>query len=323
MFEFKEPLFLLFLLLIPLIYIIKPQLKYTEFPTLSFVKTLSSKVKLEKLFLHIFSFSIVLLIFALADPVYTKITIKKYGSGINTMIALDISGSMASEDYRPKNRLEIAKKVISEFIDSRKEDKIGLIFFAGKVITKSSLTYSHEIIKDFLNSVNIGDLEDGTAIGMAIASAVNRLNQVKGETKTIILLTDGVNNKGEISPVDAALLAKKYKIKIYIVGIGVKGKALLPIKTKFGSKEYIKVEVKIDEPLMRKIVNLTGGEYFRAQNAEELKEIFNKIKGKEEVNNYFIREKKEIKLSPYFIFFAVITLFIFAVFDIIVFLEFP
>jgi Ca-activated chloride channel family protein len=323
MFEIEFPLYLLLLFIIPFIYIIKPKSNYTEFPTLEFVKEKSSKVGMERLFLHIFVISLVLLIIALSNPVYTRVIVKKYGSGINTMIALDISGSMASEDYKPDNRLKVAKKVISDFIDSRGEDRIGLILFAGKVITKSPLSYAHGIIKDFLNSVNIGDIEDGTAIGMAIASAVNRLNRVEGETKTIILLTDGVNNKGEISPIDAALLAKKYGIKIYIVGVGVRGKALFPIKTGTGGKEYIKVDVKIDEPLMQKIVNLTGGEYFRAQNGRELEEIFKKIKNKEEGSHYLVREKRKTKLYPYLLFLSVIILFIFKIVDTVVFLEFP
>ncbi len=323
MFEIEAPLYLLLLIIIPLIYIIKPESKYTEFPTLEFVKEKSSKIRMEKIFLHIFVFTLILMILALSNPIYKKVIIKKYGSGINTMIALDISGSMASEDYKPDNRLKVAKKVISDFIDSRGEDRIGLIFFSGKVITKSPLSYAHGIIKDFLNSVNIGDIEDGTAIGMAIASAVNRLNKVRGETKTIILLTDGVNNKGEISPIDAALLAKKYGIKIYIVGVGVRGKALFPIKTGTGGKEYVKVAVKIDEPLMQKIVNLTGGEYFRAQSGKELEDVFKKIRNKEDITHYLVREEEKTKLYPYLLFLSVIILFIFKVIDTVVFLEFP
>ncbi len=325
MVSFKDPIFFILILFLPLIDRLYRKGKDESIGAsfLDFAKKEGKKVKTKRRLFYIYLLSILFLIFSLTNPIIEKIVEKKFGSGIDIFVALDISGSMASEDYKPKNRLEVAKDVISDFIEKRAEDKIGLILFAGQSVVRSPLTFSHKILKDIIKNVKIGMIEDGTAIGMAIAVAVKHLINEKEKAKTIILLTDGVNNKGEISPEDAAKLAKKAGIKIYIVGIGKKGEALFPINNESGEKEYIKVEVKIDEPLMKKISEMTEGKYFRAQNSKELEKVFSTIDQEEKQSPYVVKEIKKIRLAPLFAALSFILLILCKIFSLIIFTEVP
>ena len=214
--------------------------------------------------------------------------------GIDIVMALDISGSMISEDLKP-NRLEAAKHVIDKFIDGRTSDRIGLVIFSRDAFTQCPLTIDYSVLKNLLSQVKTGMIPDGTAIGNGIADAVNRLKDSKAKSKVIILLTDGQNNAGEIDPITAAQIAKTYGIKIYTIGVGTRGQAPYPVKTPFGTR-YQMVPVDIDEGMLKKIANITGGEYFRATDNKTLNDIYNKIdkmeKTKVEITSY--RNAKEL-----------------------------
>jgi Ca-activated chloride channel family protein len=198
-----------------------------------------------------------------------------YTEGIDIVMLLDISGSMLAEDLKP-NRLEAAKQVIDEFIQGRTSDKIGLVIFARESFTQCPLTIDYSVLRELLKEIKSGMLEDGTAIGIAIANGVNRLKDSKAKSKVMILLTDGVNNSGEIDPITAAQIAKDYGIRIYTVGVGTRGKAPYPFMTPFG-KQYQMVPVEIDENTLKEISRITGGRYFRATDNKKLEEIYKSI----------------------------------------------
>jgi Ca-activated chloride channel family protein len=195
--------------------------------------------------------------------------------GIDIITALDISGSMMAEDFKP-NRLEAAKEVISEFIDMRPNDRVGMVIFSGESFTQCPLTTDHTVIKNLIHDIKNGMIEDGTAIGDGMATAVNRLKDSPAVSKVIILLTDGENNAGSIDPLSAADIAKTFGIRIYTIGIGTIGMAPMPVETPFG-RRYQDVPVRIDEPSLQQIAKITGGEYFRATGNKKLKEIYDAI----------------------------------------------
>lgn len=217
-----------------------------------------------------------LVVLALARPQYENTTVERNAEGIDIVLTLDISTSMRAEDLKP-NRLEAAKKVATEFIDQRVSDRIGLVLFARKSFTMVPPTLDYDLLKRMLREVEMGIVEDGTAIGMGIATAVNRLKESEAESKVIILLTDGQNNSGEIDPVTAADLAVSYGIKIYTIGAGTRGTAPYPVNDPIFGNRYQNVEVDIDEEMLTKIANMTGGEYFRATDTQRLEEIYDQI----------------------------------------------
>lgn len=198
-----------------------------------------------------------------------------YTEGIDIAMLLDISGSMLAEDFRP-NRIEAAKQVASDFIDGRTTDRIGLVIFAGQSFTQCPMTTDYRVLKDLLRQVKPGMVEDGTAIGMAIAQGVNRLKDSKAKSKVMILLTDGVNNRGEIDPLTAAQIAQTFGIRIYTIGVGTIGEAPYPVQTPFGIR-YQNIPVDVDEKTLQKIAEMTYGQYFRATNNRSLKAIYNEI----------------------------------------------
>jgi len=218
-----------------------------------------------------------LLIFAAARPQSgrTKEIVKT--EGIDIMLVLDISGSMAAEDFTPDNRLEVAKRVIKDFVGKRKGDRIGLVLFAGKSFTQCPLTVDYEVLNSFLERAHIGQVEDGTAIGMALATATNRLRESKAKSKIIILLTDGVNNAGEVDPATAAKLAAGVGIKVYSVGAGTNGYAPVPVKDPLFGTRLVRMRVEIDEQTLQNVADLTGGEYFRATDTKSLEAIYDRI----------------------------------------------
>lgn len=196
---------------------------------------------------------------------------------IDMMISLDISGSMATLDFHPDNRLVAAKLEAKRFIEARKDDRIGLVVFAGQSVTQCPLTVDHKAILSLLNQVQMGMVEDGTAIGLGLGTAVNRLKNSEAKSKVIVLLTDGVNNAGEIDPLTAAELAKQYKVRVYTIGVGKEGSSFLPVQDpRFGTR-LLKVETQIDENMLTQISKKTGGAYFRAQDERGLREIFKEI----------------------------------------------
>ena len=217
-----------------------------------------------------------------------------YTEGIDIAMVLDISGSMLSEDLKP-NRIEAAKKVIDDFIAGRTNDRIGLVIFSQNSFTQCPLTIDYNVLRNLLKQVHSGMIDDGTAIGNAIANGVNRLKDSKSKSKVMILLTDGVNNAGEIDPLTAAQIAQKFGVRIYTVGVGTIGEAPYPFQTPFGIR-YQMMPVEIDENLLQQIANITGGKYFRATNNKKLEEIYNEIdrleKTRVEVTSY--RNAKEL-----------------------------
>ncbi len=195
--------------------------------------------------------------------------------GIDIVMALDISGSMLAEDFKP-NRLEASKEVAKEFIRGRSNDRIGLVVFSGESFTQCPLTTDHGVLLNLISDIKSGMIEDGTAIGDGLGTAVNRLKESTAISKVIILLTDGENNRGFIDPLSAAEIAKVYNLRVYTIGVGTIGLAPYPQETPFG-RQYLQMEVRIDEPLMRQIANMTGGKYFRATDNKKLKEIYQEI----------------------------------------------
>lgn len=218
--------------------------------------------------------------------------------GIDIMMTIDVSTSMLSEDLKP-NRLEAAKDVAAQFINGRSNDNIGLTIFAGESFTQCPLTVDHEVLLNLFKNVQCGLVEDGTAIGLGIANAVTRLKDSKAKSKVIILLTDGTNNAGAVSPLTAAAIAKQFGIRIYTIGVGTNGEAPYPFQTAMGIR-YQNIPVEIDEQVLREIASTAGGEYFRATSNSKLKEVYEEI-DKLEKTKLNVREfsTKEEEYQPF------------------------
>ena len=230
------------------------------------------------------------MVVALARPQSSLSRQEMTVEGIDIVMAMDISGSMLAEDFRP-NRLEAAKKVAAEFIEGRKSDRMGLVVFAGQAFTQVPLTVDHHVLLQQLGSVKSGVVRDGTALGDGLATAINRIKDSEAKSKVIILLTDGVNNQGSVDPMSAAEICKLYGIRLYTIGVGSLGKAPYPFRDQMGRVHYQNIDVEIDEPLMRQMAETTDdGRYFRATNRKALKEIFSQIdemeKSKIDVTQY-------------------------------------
>lgn len=195
--------------------------------------------------------------------------------GIDIVMALDVSGSMLARDFSP-DRLEASKNVATEFISGRPYDRIGLTVFSGESFTQCPLTTDHAVLINLLRDVKSGIIEDGTAIGVGLATAINRIKDSDAISKVIILLTDGVNNRGSIDPMTAAEIAKTFGIRVYTIGVGSRGYADYPVQTPFGTR-YQKMEVEIDEALLQQIAELTGGHYFRAVDNSSLQQVYGEI----------------------------------------------
>lgn len=251
--------------------------------------------------------ALVLLIFGMARPQVSAGLKETGGQGIDIMLCLDISGSMQAEDFRPKNRFVVAREVLREFISQAGANRLGLVIFSGQAFTQSPLASDHEIVSQLLERVNLGMLEDGTAIGMAIATAANRLQASQAKSKVIILLTDGVNNRGEIDPPTAAEAAAALGIKIYTIGVGKEGGAPIPVPDPLIGRGYMRDKngnvmlAKPDEATLRKIADLTHGQYFRATDGEALRKIYQQIDAMEKAEYITKRERKYEELQARFV----------------------
>ena len=219
--------------------------------------------------------AIAVLIVILARPQSTNSWQNSSTEGIDIMLGMDISGSMRAQDLKP-DRLEASKDVAASFINGRPNDNIGLVVFAAESFTQCPLTTDHTVLLNLFKDVQPGIIQDGTAIGLGLANAVSRIKDSQAKSKVIILLTDGVNNQGEIAPVTAAEIAKTFGVRVYTIGVGTQGKAPYPWQTAFGVK-YVDVDVEIDEPTLKQIAATTGGQYFRATDNASLKEIYSEI----------------------------------------------
>ena len=215
------------------------------------------------------------LIIVLARPQSSRSWENIATEGIDIVLAIDISGSMLAEDFKP-NRLEASKDVAMEFIAGRPDDRMGLVVFSAESFTQCPLTTDHAVLMNLFKDIKSGMIKDGTAIGLGLANAVSRLKDSKAKSKVVILLTDGVNNQGEIAPVTAAEIAETFNIRVYTVGVGSMGTAPYPFKTAYGT-QYQNIEVKIDEEVLQEIASMTDGKYFRATNNQKLKEIYQEI----------------------------------------------
>ncbi len=217
-------------------------------------------------------------ILALARPRSGAHTETQTSEGINIVIAIDLSSSMLALDFRPNNRIEVAKDKVKQFIARRTSDRIGIVAFAGEALTQVPLTTDYQVVMQAVSNLQAGQLEDGTAIGNAIATAANRLRDAPGKSRVLILLTDGVNNRGSIEPLVAAKAAAAYGIKVYGIGVGSVGMALVPVgRTAAGGLRYEYQPVEIDEALLSNIARMTGGRYFRARDAAALQNIYAQI----------------------------------------------
>lgn len=282
-FEWSTPWVLVLLLLLPLLaYRMYRQnhflLNGLKFPsTLQFPVVSNWKLMVFR-YLPVFRwFALAFMILALAGPRWLLREEKINAEGISIFLVMDLSSSMLSQDFDP-NRLEVSKTLAVDFISKRPYDRIGLTAFSGEAFTQCPLTTDHEALKALLMELKCGLLEDGTAIGMGIASAVHRLREDSAKSKVIILITDGVNNAGDISPAVAAELAKSYQMKIYSIGVGTNGEAYSPVgRSPHGEYVFGMAPVNIDEDLLRQISEYTGAKYYRAVNAAQLAEIYAEI----------------------------------------------
>ncbi len=222
------------------------------------------------------SLALTAVIVALARP-QTGITSETIlTEGIDIVMAMDVSSSMLAEDLEP-NRLEAAKQVAAEFAQGRRNDRIGLVAFAGQAYTQAPLTLDHGVITGLMGELAVGMIEDGTAVGMGLATAVKRLQASDAESKVVVLLTDGRNNRGEIGPVTAAQMAQALGVRVYTIGAGTRGTARVPVDDPFQGRRYVNMRVDLDEPTLREVAELTGGRYFRATDRESLEAVYAEI----------------------------------------------
>lgn len=283
---FKDPWILILLVLLPgLVYWIKKRRDSAAIKLSSgeLIKNFKPgfKVFLANNLFYLRIIALALIIMALARPSEPLEQTKIYSEGVDIVLAVDASGSMLAEDFkinaRRKNRLEVVKKVVEDFIRNRESDRIAMVAFAGRAYTVCPLTLDYDWLIKNLKRVEIGTIEDGTAVGSAISSSLNRLKDTKAKSKIIILLTDGMNNAGKISPLTAADAAKALGIKIYTIGAGSKGLVPFPAQDFWGRKVYQNVKIDIDEETLKKIAEETKAKYYRATDTESLREIYKEI----------------------------------------------
>lgn len=241
----------------------------------------------------------VLLVVALARPQDVDEQRRSSAEGIDIMLAVDVSGSMLARDFKP-DRITAAKEVAGRFIADRYGDRLGLVVFAGEAFTQSPLTTDQSTLQTMLARIRSGIIEDGTAIGNGLATAINRLRESDAKSKVIILLTDGVNNRGEIAPLMAADIAADMGIKVYTIGVGTRGKAPYPVVDMFGNMSFQPMDVEIDEKTLEGIAERTGGRYFRATDNDKLQSIYDEInqleKSKVEVTDYTVYHERFLAL---------------------------
>lgn len=304
MFIFKDPQALLLVFLLPLMVILSRRRQGSAFMfssgelVMELKPTLRIRMSRSLIFLRVFA--IIFLLLALARPQTVLEGTKTVSEGVDIVLALDTSTSMLAEDFRigtgRVNRYDVVKEVVKEFIKKRKDDRIGMVAFAARAYTVCPLTTDYTWLNENLDRVRVGMIEDATAVGSAIASSANRLRTSKTKSKIIILLTDGVNNAGTVSPLAAAEAAKALKIKVYTIGVGTKGLVPYPFKDVYGRTIYQNIPIEIDEESLKKIGDITGGKYYRATDTETLIKIYDDISRLEKSNieHFGYREYDEL-----------------------------
>lgn len=314
---FRAPLFFLLLLVIPfLLYYAftgqkKAGIRYSSIEVLRKIQPAWS-LNVDYLLKALRVFCLVLIIFALARPQKGKEETRIVSEGVDIVLVIDVSGSMQAMDFQIKgkrqNRLYVVKEVIKDFIKARPDDRIGMVVFADRPYTLSPLVLDHGWLLQQLERVKIGMIEDGTAIGSAISTGLNRLRHSKAKTKLIILLTDGRNNAGRIAPETAAAAARALGVKIYTIGAGTKGMAPFPVKDFFGNEVYRPVKIEIDDEALAKIADATGGRYFRATDTDSLRQVYKEIDAMEKTKIQTPQYLEYKELYPQFVLMALLCL---------------
>lgn len=278
--QFVTPWALLLLLALPVWWIIRarrrpPAITFSRTPTLARGPHVGSNI--ERTLFLLRNLVLASLVVALARPRGVGHSENVTSEGINIVLAIDLSSSMLAEDFQPSNRIAVAKATVKRFIAGRTSDRIGLVAFAAEALTQVPLTTDYPVVMQAVDNLQAGQLEDGTAIGTAIATAANRLRNAPGKSRVMILLTDGVNNRGDIDPLTAARAAAAFGIKIYSIGVGTQGMAPVPVGRGMYGLRYENQPVEIDETLLTNISRMTGGRYFRAVDATALQNIYSQI----------------------------------------------
>ena len=307
-FRFEDPWLLLFFLMVPFLTIRgkgkqQATISYSSIDTLQAIRSARVEI-LSILPLALRMIAISLLVLSLARPQEGYKSTEILSVGVDIMLALDTSGSMQALDFikdeKRDTRLAMVKDVVSQFIDNRPNDRMGMVVFGSEAYTQCPLTLDQGILKSFLSKLDIGMAGDSTAIGSAIGIAVKRLKDLESESKVIILLTDGQNNAGSLPPLQAAQTAKAFGIKIHTIAVGTHGKAPFLVNSIFGQR-YVYQQVDIDEDTLKKISDLTGGQYFRATDLESLKTIYKKIDEMEKSEVKVIDHSEYTELFHYFL----------------------
>lgn len=306
--NFHDPLALILIGIIPpLIYFCHGKTSQVIFSSLKALKKLKPTFfqRYRYVLIILRSIAIALFVLALARPQYGNKEARVQTEGIDIVLALDVSGSMLAEDFeingRRHNRLYVIKQVVKDFIQKRTNDRLGLVVFAGRAYTQCPMTLDYGMLLQLLEKVEIGMVEDGTAIGCGIGSSVDRLRNTKAKSKVVILLTDGRNNAGEIDPFTAAEIAKTFGIKIYTIGAGTKGLAPYPAIDLFGNTVMRQLKVDIDDDSLREIAKITDGKYYRATDTESLKDIYSHIDKLEKTDSEVIQYTEYSELFHYFL----------------------
>jgi Ca-activated chloride channel family protein len=312
--RFAYPWCLLALAVIPLLVSFRvrrrgrePALRFPELSPLA-ASTPSLWVRIAWLPFAFRMLAMALLVIALARPQKGAAGEEIVAEGVDIMLVIDVSSSMLAEDFRPNNRLHVAKEVVADFIQRRDNDRLGMVVFARHALTKTPLTLDHDILLTQLEDVAIGIVPDGTAIGNAIASGVNRIKESDAKSKLMILLTDGENTAGEIDPLTAARLAKTFGIKIYTVGVGRGGLVPYPFRDPLYGVVYQNVEIPIDEETLTKIADATGARFFRARDAQSLKAVYEEIDTLERTEIEQVQYVRYTELAPRFMTAALLFL---------------
>lgn len=309
-FQFVHPGFLLLLLVLPLLVIWKGRWGRpvaVRMPSIDDAILVGARprTKIGGFLAFLGLLSLALLIVAFARPRHGKGSTDVEASGIDIVLTLDVSGSMEALDFelegKPVNRLEVVKNVVAKFIGQRPNDKLGMVAFAGRPYLVSPLTLDHEFLGKRLAGVKMGQVEDGTAIGSAIASAVSHLKDSTAKSRIIILLTDGVNNAGAVNPLTAAEAAKALGIKVYTIGAGIRGDAPVPVQDAFGRTHLQTMKVEIDEDMLREVAIATGGQAFRATDTDSLEKIYDSINQLEKTTRKLKKYQQYDELYLYFL----------------------
>jgi Ca-activated chloride channel family protein len=294
MYRFEDPQFLFLILAIPaLVYVYARRrrsgaIRYSDVESIRESDVRRTGRRRHALFpLRLLAIAALIVAFSRPQTGVTSETLN--AEGIDIVLAIDVSSSMLAEDLEP-NRLEAAKAVAAEFVEGRRNDRIGLVVFAGDAFTQVPLTLDYSVVTDLLGQMEVGMIEDGTAVGMGLATAVKRLQASDAESQVVVLLTDGRNNTGEIGPVTAGQMAQALGVRVYTIGAGSQGTARIPIDDRLRGRRYVTAEVDIDEASLQEVAEATGGRYFRATNREGLGQIYEEIDALEtteiEVQNF-------------------------------------